>query len=87
MKIKILSLLAIVLFASNTIANGKFDSIEKCEESFDPNTSESMAVGVYYATFEDGGTWQEANQNFHRAYMSCCFCYPNDCGGAVVLEP
>lgn len=51
-----------------------------------PSTCEDLAVDVYWHTLEiENGTWQEANENFTNAYMSCCFSYPNDCGDLVIL--
>lgn len=53
----------------------------------DPDTCERMANGVYHATLdEDPGNWQQANENHHKAYTSCCFNYPNDCGGLVIIS-
>ena len=47
---------------------------------------EDHAIAVYYATLANGGTWQQANQNYHDAYISCCENYPNDCGGLVIIK-
>jgi len=47
---------------------------------------EDHAIGVYYATLQNGGTWQQANLNYHNALISCCENYPNDCGSLVIIK-
>ena len=75
----------LLLFSASLMSFTSTNNVDSFIEDIDPDTCETMAAGVYYASLKEGDTWQEANEHHHQALTSCCFNYPNDCDRMPVI--